>query len=159
MPTLLTQVEACLNSRPLVPLPNDDDGIEASTPGHFLIGQPLRALPDDSFSYDRSISSLQRWRLCQALLLHFWKRWRTEYITHIGRFTKWHYPTRNIEVGDIVILHDDSPLPTKWPLTRVIKVHPGKNDLVRVATIKTSTGTYTRPVTKLELLLPSELQD
>jgi len=49
MSTLLTQVEACLNSRPLVPLPNDDDGIEALTPGHFLIGQPLQALPDDSF--------------------------------------------------------------------------------------------------------------
>ena len=36
--TLLTQIEACLNSRPLVPLPSDDDGIEALTPGHFLIG-------------------------------------------------------------------------------------------------------------------------
>ena len=42
--TLLTQIEACLNSRPLVPLPSDDDGIEALTPGHFLIGQPLQAL-------------------------------------------------------------------------------------------------------------------
>ncbi len=30
--TILTQVEACLNSRPLVPLPNEDDGIEALTP-------------------------------------------------------------------------------------------------------------------------------
>jgi len=58
MSTLLTQVEACLNSRPLVPLPNNGDGIQALTPGHFLIGQPLQALPDDSFSYDWSISSL-----------------------------------------------------------------------------------------------------
>ena len=35
--TVLTQVEACLNSRPLVPLTTSDDNIEALTPGHFLI--------------------------------------------------------------------------------------------------------------------------
>ena len=48
--TVLTQVEACLNSRPLVPLPCDD-GVEALTPGHFLIGRSLESLPDSSFSY------------------------------------------------------------------------------------------------------------
>ena len=156
--TLLTQIEACLNSRPLVPLPSDDDGIEALTPGHFLIGRPLQALPDDSFTYSDSISSLRRWRLCQTLLLHFWKRWSTEYVTHVGKFTKWHHPTRNIAVGDIVVLRNCSLLPTRWPLARVIQVHPGKDELVRVATIKTSTGVITRPVTKLALLLPSESQ-
>ena len=36
--TVLTQVEACLNSRLLVPLPCDDDGVDILTPGHFLIG-------------------------------------------------------------------------------------------------------------------------
>ena len=46
---IFVQVEACLNSRPLVPLPADDDGIGALTPGHFRIGQPLEALPDSSF--------------------------------------------------------------------------------------------------------------
>ena len=155
MTTLLTQIEACLNSRPLVPLPGDDDGVEALTPGHFLIGQPLQALPDLSFTHLESLSSLRRWRLCQVLLLHFWKRWPTEYIAHLGRFTKWRYPQRNIAVGDIVLIREDSPLPTKWPLARVTRVFPGKDDLVRVATIKTATGFYTRPVSKLALLLPS----
>ena len=44
--TILAQVEACLNSRPLVSLPHDDDGIEMLTPGHFLIGRPIQSLPD-----------------------------------------------------------------------------------------------------------------
>ena len=49
--TVLIQIEACLNSGPLASLPCGDDGINALTPGHFLIGRPLEALPDPSFSY------------------------------------------------------------------------------------------------------------
>ena len=71
--TILTQVEGCLNSRPLVPISYDEDTIEPLTPGHFLIGRPLEALPDPSASY-QSVSLLQRWHLCQNLTRHFWKR-------------------------------------------------------------------------------------
>ncbi len=60
--TILFQVEACLNSRPLVPLPCDDDGTEALTPGHFLLGRPLESLPDPSFY--RTVSLLCQWHLC-----------------------------------------------------------------------------------------------
>jgi hypothetical protein len=50
------------------------DTIEPLTPGHFLIGRPLEALPDPPESY-RSISLLQCWHLCQNLIRHSWKRW------------------------------------------------------------------------------------
>ena len=41
MSTVLSQIEACLNSRPLGTLPpKDDNGIEILTLGHFLIGRP-----------------------------------------------------------------------------------------------------------------------
>ena len=73
---VLTQIEACLNSRPLVPLPNDDDGIEELTPGHFPIGKPLTALPE--IPKAESISLLKRWQLCKDLVRHFWKRWSSE---------------------------------------------------------------------------------
>ena len=53
--TVLSQIEACLNSRPLVPLLNDEDGIEALTPGHFLIGRPLVALPDQLLDVGNSV--------------------------------------------------------------------------------------------------------
>ena len=45
---------------------------------------------------------------------------------------------------------------TRWPLAKVIQVHPGKDGLVHVATVKTTTGIYKRPVAKLALLLPQD---
>ncbi len=45
--TVLAQVEAVLNSRPLIPADSQDlTGLEPLTPGHFLIGQPITALSD-----------------------------------------------------------------------------------------------------------------
>ena len=71
MTTVLAQVEACLNSRPLGTLRhNDDDGIEVLTPGHFFIGRPLQALPDHPHS-SQSLGLLRRWYLCQGLVRHF----------------------------------------------------------------------------------------
>ena len=153
--TVLTQIESCLNSRPLVPLPNDDDGIEALTPGHFLIGRPLESLPDPAFSY-RNFSLLSRWHLCQALVRHFWRRWSMEYLSSLRRYTKWHHPSRNVQVGDVVILQEDNLVPARWPLAKVIATHPGNDGLTRVVTVKTSAGEYKRPVTKIALLLPSQ---
>ena len=147
---LLAQVEVCLNSRPLTPLPSTEDGIEVLTPGHFLIGQPLESIPDSSVTY-RSMSYLTRWH---PLTRHFWQRWSDEYLTNMRKITKWHHPSRNLRIGDIVVLKEDGLIPTKWPLARIVETHPGKDDHVRVATIKTATGTYKRPITNLVLLLP-----
>ena len=117
--TVLTQVEACLNSRPLAPLPCEGDTVEPLTPGHFLIGRPLEALPDFSASY-RSISLLRRWHLCQHLIRHFWKRWATEYIDVIRRFTKWHHPSCNLQVGDVVLLQEDNQLNGHWDASSIL---------------------------------------
>ena len=38
--TVLTQIEACLNSCPLTPLPDAEDSPKVLTPGHLLIGHP-----------------------------------------------------------------------------------------------------------------------
>ena len=153
--TILMQIKSCLNSRPLIPLQCDEDGIEALTPGHFLIGKPPESIPDPAFS-SCTLSLLRCWHLCQALVCHFWQIWSTEYISSLRHYTKWHHPTRNVQVGDVVILQEDNMVPTKWPLAKVIQTHTGKDGLVRVVTIKTATGTYKRPVTKIALLLPSD---
>ena len=153
--TILTQIEACLNSRPLTQLPCDGGTVEALTPGHFLIGRPLEALPDSPESY-RAISLQKRWHLCQHVIRHFWKRWSYEYLEILRRFNKWHYPTRNLQIDDIVVLQDNNLVPTKWPLGCIVKTYPGRDSLVRVVDVKTSQGVYKRPTTKIALLLAKE---
>ncbi len=130
--TVLCQVEACLNSRPLV---CDDDGVEALTPGHFLIGRPLQLLPDSPSTFRDDVTLVRRWQLCQTLVHHFWRRWSADYLVTLRQFNKWQRPSRNARVGDVVVLQEDTLVPTKWPLARVTHVHPGRDGLVRVVTI------------------------
>ncbi|XP_055522877.1 uncharacterized protein LOC129717059 [Wyeomyia smithii] len=44
--TILTQIEGCMNSRPLAPLSEDPNDMEVITPSHFLFGSSLQAIPD-----------------------------------------------------------------------------------------------------------------
>ena len=69
--TVLTQIEACLNSRLLTPLPNSEDCLEALTPGHFLIGRSLESIPDPPETHQTAIALLKRWELVQAVVRHF----------------------------------------------------------------------------------------
>ena len=101
-------------------------------------------------------SLLHHWQLCQLLVRQFWQLWSDEYCTILRKFAKWNRPDRNLRVGDLVCLRDEGMFPTKWPLARVITVHPGPDGLVQVVTMKTSKGTYKGPVTKAALVLPSD---
>lgn len=62
--TLLSQIEAILNSRPLEPLSDDPDDVSALTPGHFLIGSALTTIPEPCLT-DLAISRLSRWQFIQ----------------------------------------------------------------------------------------------
>lgn len=44
--TILTRVEACLNSLPLTTMSSDLTDLTFLTPGHFLIGDSLMAIPE-----------------------------------------------------------------------------------------------------------------
>jgi hypothetical protein len=149
--TLLTRIEACLNSRPLIPLSQDPNDLEALTPGHFLIGAPLTA-PYESDVTDRNTNGLTRWQRITQLQQHFWKMWQKEYLSQLQtrpRGQQHQYP--NVDVGALVILIEDNMPPLQWRLGRIVHVHPGSDGVVRVVSVKTVSGTYSykRAVKKL----------
>ena len=100
--TVACHIETCMNSRPLTQLPEPTDGLEVLTPGHFLIGRPLEALPEATIDELKAIHMFRQWQLSQALVSHLWKRWTGEYLSQLSRFAKWRTETPNIKEGDIV---------------------------------------------------------
>lgn len=49
--TILTRIEACLNSPPLSPASDDPNDLNPLTPGHFLIGAPLMTPTEPNVSH------------------------------------------------------------------------------------------------------------
>ena len=72
--TVLTSAEAVMNSRPIAIIDTlPMDGVNPLTPGHFVTGTPLCALPSVQDKQSK-ITSLRRWNLVQKLQSELWNR-------------------------------------------------------------------------------------
>ena len=141
-----------MNSRPLCYSINDHS-IDYLTPGHFLIGTPLLAVPERNFLDSKSSNT--RWDHIKQLHQFFWKRWQSEYLNTLMLRSQWKRLSKSIKVGDIVFLTGMHSNPLTWPMRKITHTAPGSDGIVRVVTFKTSFGIYTRPVSKL-VELPSD---
>lgn len=119
----MVQIEAILNSKPLVSLSNDPKDLGALTPGHLLIGDCLLSSAEPNL-YHLKLSTLSRWQHLENIRQHFWRRWSKEYISSLQRRTKWQKKgSRQVKVGDLVIIQEENTPPLLWPLARVVEVH------------------------------------
>ena len=134
--TLLTQIEAILNSRPLT-APSTDINIPlVLTPGHFIIGRPVTAIPEPSSPKNYTLS--RHWRNIDKMIRQFWKKWSVEDLSSLQQRNKWR--TENVQpaVNDIVIIKEDNTPPMCWPLARIIQTFDGNDNIVRVFQVKTN---------------------
>ncbi|XP_065081815.1 uncharacterized protein LOC135704281 [Ochlerotatus camptorhynchus] len=137
MLNLLAQVEMCLNSRPLTPLSSEPSDLEALTPGHFL---------------EQTQRHLQR----------IWARWYPEYLQQLqSRAVQDCKSPSKIEIGWLAVIKDDCLPLAQWPPGKIVKVHPGKDGIVRVVTLKTaSSDNVMQPVAWIALLpIPNDQSD
>ena len=148
--TLLTVVEGIINNRPITKLSDDPTDEQPLTPNHLLLHRSGPTLPPGLFTDKDRFK--RRWRKVQYLADVFWSRWIKEYIPQLQQRQKWLKPQTNLEVGDLVLVGQGSTPRNKWPLGLVVTSHKGSDGLVRSVEVKTSTGCYERPVSKLCLL-------
>jgi len=146
--TLLSEIEACLNSRPLCSLSNDPTCTSYLSPGHFLIGHSLVQLPTADLT-DIKCNHLSRWQFLQQQLQLFWKRWSSDYLNTLQQRQRWQKATPNLQIGDVVLLKDDNTTPLHWPTAVITDVHPGPDQKLRVVTVRTTKGHFKRPISKI----------
>jgi hypothetical protein len=151
MTTALTQIEACLNSRPLTPLSNDSDDVQILTLRNFLIGTCLLAPPDQNV-LDIKSNRPTHWQLVQQMVQRLWKIWSTDYLHLLQQRPKWKLQVPNIQIGDVVNTKEDNVPPLVWKMAVVSNLHPGHDGIVGVVILRTAKGTLKRPITKICVL-------
>jgi hypothetical protein len=88
--TVLAEVTAIINARPLTRLSVDPEDESPLTPNHFLLGRAHPHIPPDVFDEEGPLLH-KRWRQAQELIARFWRRWMLEYVPSLMERRKWTY--------------------------------------------------------------------
>lgn len=153
--TLMCEVEAIINDRPITTSPDDPNDLEALTPNHLLLLKRQPSLPPGLFEKDDQYAH-RKWKQVQYLADLFWKRWVREYLPLLQERQKWTQVKQNLTSGDVVMIVDDSAPRNSWVLGKVIQTIPDAKGLVRRVVVKTKSNTLERPVEKLCLICETD---
>ena len=75
--------------------------------------------------------------------------WLKEYLPAL---IKKNLPSHNLSVGDLALVFNEKTQRGDWPLARVTRTFPGKDDTILVCEVKRKCSLYKKPVAKLALL-------
>ena len=100
----------------------------------------------------------RRWRYVQYLADQFWRKWTKEYLAELQRRNKWTMKSRNLHIGDLVLVVEENTPRGLWPLGIITDVNLGRDNLVRTVKIRTRSTQMVRPITKVVILEGSQSQ-
>jgi hypothetical protein len=152
--TCLLEVANLVNQRPIGRPPNDPDDGSYLCPNDMLMGRASPQVPQGPFEETRN--PRRRVEFVQKIVESFWKRWTRDVFPLLIPRRKWNVDRRNVRVDDVVIVADGNAVRGKWTVGRVVEVYPGKDEKVRNVKVKTATGEYSRPVTKIAVIQAAE---
>ncbi|KAI8433045.1 hypothetical protein MSG28_013905 [Choristoneura fumiferana] len=127
--TLLMEVEAMVNSRPLAHVSVDHDAHETLTPNHFLIGSSS-GLPIPGEFNEGDLYLRRQWRIAQRLADLFWSRWMKEILPTLLPRSKWTEDSEDLRQGDLVVIVDPNSSRNCWARGRIVQTHPGQDGRV-----------------------------
>ena len=138
------------------------------TPNQLMLGRSQNILPDDAtIANDLPMSS--RYRLVNHVTSVFWSKWSVHVSPGLIVRQKWHNKTRNLQVGDLVMIADTSKVKSKYKLGVVEDTNLSRDGFVRSATLRycnveknhhgtdiVTTMRVKRSVQRLVLVMPVE---
>nr|CDJ98122.1 Integrase domain containing protein [Haemonchus contortus] len=169
--TLLTEVEACLNTRPLTYQETDyDDNILSLRPIDFIQNGMCITIPFDFSNEDQTdpayippsevhllntrLQVVNALRSSCALREHFWKVWKNSYLTALREQHR-----RNMDnkrgsssqpyEGEVVLIMDPCQKRTFWKLGRIEKFIRSSDGAIREVEVSSGRNSLRRPVNQL----------
>ena len=162
------EVANLLNERPIGTKETDPNEGSYLCPNDLILGRASSSVPIGQ--WDEAENFKKRWKFVQQVINTFWRKWHRDYFPTLIVRQKWHTNKRNLQVGDIVLVQDNSAFRGNWKLGQVAEVKPGKDSIIRDVAIRYKnvgpgtkyTGTQDmlirRSVHRLVVLLPVEEQ-
>ena len=161
--TVMFECANIMNERP-IGIKNADHAYFC--PNDLLLGRASVKAPVGKF--DESLNHKSRFHLIETLVQTYWRRWQIHYFPSLLLQTKWHVESRNVCVGDIVLVQDAKSLRGQWKLAEVAEADPSTAGKVRNVVLRyknqDSQKLYTgskdilinRSVHRLVVILPIE---
>ena len=157
--TVLLELEATVNDRPLGYTSGDLEEPIPITPSQLMYGRQLRPFPRHEITLEElndptlleNAQMSKRVKYISKLSNDLWKRWTSEYLMSLRETNKKMIARSGStwpRVGDVVLIHDDGPR-LLWRLGRVTKLLRGCDHLCRVVELRTEKGTTTRSIKNL----------
>ena len=162
--TILCELAAVINDRPLTHVPAEADAPAALTPAHFVRGGPhipvaAPFLPIDRLHGDEVVSGDDLRRGHDLKTKYFRDvsvRWFREYLLMLRTaVTTRGEKARPIQIGDVCLLREDNQPRVRWRLVRILDAHKGRDGEVRIYTVKFENRRTSRRAA--QLLYPLEL--
>ncbi|UYV78593.1 hypothetical protein LAZ67_16002087 [Cordylochernes scorpioides] len=145
--TVMCDVESLMNTRPLTYLTEESEDLAPLTPSLFLHEVREVGVPDLDLIDNQTLS--RKYQYIKRVREDLRERFRIEYFGFLRQETRRLKTTIPLKVGDMVLIGQESLKRLHWPLARIIQLYPGKDGLLRVAKVKTSSGDKIRPIQKL----------
>ena len=130
MDTVLAEISAIINSRPLGRRPGEDVMTGGPiTPLHLLSGRASIHTPEVQFSVDSSL--VKRLQFIDQTTSEFWRKWHEQVFENLVPNYQWNTQKRNVRVGDVVLVKESNVLKGEYRLAKVKEAKAGSDGRVR----------------------------
>ena len=137
--TLLARIANSINSHPLgisrqSSTSQGEDFLQPITPNQMLLG---RSNPENPLrDFTESDKFTERIAYVQNVEKIWWQNWIKECLPTLLPARKWKIKSKNLNVGDVVLLSSPTAHKSEYILAKVTEVFPDKKNLIRTVKIK-----------------------